>query len=102
MIAPGVPVVLAANRPIDLDERRPNSVVAVVFLFTKPLVTVAAGTRFFGGGHRWSGLDPARLGARAPWRSGSRRTGRPQRPVPPVALGGATPDQPRRRGDQQH
>jgi hypothetical protein len=58
--------------------------------------------RFFGGGHRWSGLDPARLGARAPWRSGSRRTGRPQRPVPPVALGGATPDQPHRRGDQQH
>ena len=51
--------------------------IVVVFLFTKPLVTVAAGTRFFGGGHRWSGLDPARLGARAPWRSGSRRTGRP-------------------------
>ena len=76
--------------------------VVVVFLFTKPLVIVAAGTRFFGGGHRWSGLDPARLGARAPWRSGSRRTGRPQRPVPPVALGGATPDQPHRRGDQQH
>jgi preprotein translocase subunit SecD len=68
--------------------------VVVVFLFTKPLVTLAAGTRFFGGGHRWSGLDPARLGARAPWRSGSRRTRRPQRPVPPVALGGATPDRP--------
>jgi preprotein translocase subunit SecD len=43
--------------------------VAVVFLFTKPMVTLLAGTRFFGGGHRWSGLDPARLGARAPWRS---------------------------------
>jgi preprotein translocase subunit SecD len=76
--------------------------VAVVFLFTKPLVTLAAGTRFFGGGHRWSGLDPARLGAKAPWRSGSRRTRRPQRPVPPVALGCATPDQPHRRGDQQY
>jgi preprotein translocase subunit SecD len=73
--------------------------VVVVFLFTKPLVTLAAGTRFFGGGHRWSGLDPARLGAKAPWRSGSRR---PRRPVPPVALGRATPDQPHRRGNQQH
>jgi len=39
--------------------------VLVVFLFTKPMVTLLAGTRFFGGGHRWSGLDPARLGAKA-------------------------------------
>jgi preprotein translocase subunit SecD len=41
--------------------------VLVVFLFTKPTVTLLAGTRFFGGGHRWSGLDPARLGAKPPW-----------------------------------
>jgi len=46
--------------------------VLVVFLFTKPMVTLLAGTRFYGGGHRWSGLDPARLGARAPWRSSAR------------------------------
>src|SRR6201996_7363076 len=46
--------------------------VLVVFLFTKPMVTLLAGTRFFGGGHRWSGLDPARLGAKAPWRSSKR------------------------------
>jgi preprotein translocase subunit SecD len=46
--------------------------VLVVFLFTKPMVTLLAGTRFFGGGHRWSGLDPARLGAKAPWRSSAR------------------------------
>jgi preprotein translocase subunit SecD len=46
--------------------------VLVVFLFTKPMVTVLAGTRFFGGGHRWSGLDPARLGASARWRSSTR------------------------------
>jgi preprotein translocase subunit SecD len=46
--------------------------VLVVFLFTKPMVTLLAGTRFFGGGHRWSGLDPARLGARTPWRSSAR------------------------------
>ena len=43
--------------------------VVVVFLFTKPMVTLVARTKFFGGGHRLSGLDPARLGARAPWRS---------------------------------
>jgi preprotein translocase subunit SecD len=46
--------------------------VVVVFLFTKPMVTLLAGTKFFGGGHRWSGLDPARLGARPPWRSPAR------------------------------
>ena len=46
--------------------------VVIVFLFTKPMVTLLAGTRFFGGGHRWSGLDPARLGAKAPWRSSAR------------------------------
>ncbi|MCW2896427.1 MAG: preprotein translocase subunit SecD [Actinomycetia bacterium] len=39
--------------------------VIVVFLFTKPLLTLLAGTRFYGGGHRWSGLDPLRLGGRA-------------------------------------
>jgi preprotein translocase subunit SecD len=40
--------------------------VIVVFGFTKPAVTLLAGTKFFGGGHRWSGLDPARLGASSP------------------------------------
>jgi preprotein translocase subunit SecD len=53
--------------------------VLVVFLFTKPMVTVLAGTKFYGGGHRWSGLDPARLGAKTPWRSSVRRTVRNQR-----------------------
>ena len=46
--------------------------VVVVFLFTKPMVTLLAGTSFYGGGHRWSGLDPARLGAKTPWRSSPR------------------------------
>lgn len=55
--------------------------VIVVFLFTKPMVTLLARTRFFGQGHKWSGLDPARLGARAPLRSGVPRRG--TRPVPP-------------------
>jgi preprotein translocase subunit SecD len=54
--------------------------VVVVFLFTKPMVTLLAGTKFYGGGHPWSGLDPKRLGARAPWRGGVRRTVRTQRP----------------------
>jgi len=53
--------------------------VIVVFLFTKPMVTLLAGTEFFGGGHKWSGLDPDRLGAKAPWRGGNRRTVRAQR-----------------------
>ncbi len=36
--------------------------VLVVFLFTKPLMSLLARTRFFGGGHRLSGLDPGHLG----------------------------------------
>ncbi|WP_329261786.1 protein translocase subunit SecD [Actinoallomurus sp. NBC_01490] len=36
--------------------------VVVVFFFTKPLVTMLARTKFFGRGHRWSGLDPSTLG----------------------------------------
>jgi preprotein translocase subunit SecD len=45
--------------------------VVVVFLFTKPTVTLLARTKFFGQGHRLSGLDPARLGARVRWRGSS-------------------------------
>ncbi len=37
----------------------------VVFTFTKPTMTLLARTKFFGGGHPLSGLDPERLGARA-------------------------------------
>ena len=47
--------------------------IVVVFLFTKPMVTLLARTKFFGNGHPMSGLDPARLGARTPWRSSVRR-----------------------------
>ncbi|HEY1823641.1 MAG TPA: protein translocase subunit SecD [Trebonia sp.] len=54
--------------------------VIVVFLFTKPMVSLLSGTRFYGGGHRWSGLDPLRLGARAPWRSAVRTSGSRSRP----------------------
>jgi preprotein translocase subunit SecD len=37
--------------------------IAVVFLFTKPLVTLLARTKFYGQGHPLSGLSPDRLGA---------------------------------------
>lgn len=35
----------------------------VVALFTHPMLTLMAKTRFWGGGHRFSGLDPDKLGA---------------------------------------
>ncbi len=35
----------------------------VVVLFTHPLMQLLATTKFFGGGHPWSGLDPQALGA---------------------------------------
>ena len=37
---------------------------AVVMLFTHPMLTLLARTKFFGGGHPASGLDPKRLGAK--------------------------------------
>lgn len=48
--------------------------VVVVFLFTKPIMTLMARTTFFSSGHPWSGLDPKRLGAKPPLRR-SRSTG---------------------------
>jgi preprotein translocase subunit SecD len=57
--------------------------VLVVFLFTHPMLALLARTRFFGEGHRWSGLDPERLGVTAR----RRRTG-PSTPVPATAVAG--------------
>ncbi|MEU0601587.1 protein translocase subunit SecD [Streptomyces sp. NPDC006393] len=51
--------------------------VVVVFLFTKPLMTILARRKFFAQGHSWSGLDPKRLGAKPPLR----RTRRPSGPA---------------------
>ncbi len=48
--------------------------IVVIFLFTKPLITLLARRKFFSDGHPWSGLDPQRLGARPPVRGGRRRT----------------------------
>jgi preprotein translocase subunit SecD len=53
--------------------------VVVVFLFTKPMLTLLARRKFFASGHSWSGLDPKRLGAKPPLR----RTRRPSAPVDP-------------------
>ncbi|WP_240140035.1 protein translocase subunit SecD [Streptomyces sp. MUM 178J] len=47
--------------------------VVVVFLFTKPIMTILARKKFFANGHPWSGLDPKRLGVKPPLRR-SRRT----------------------------
>jgi preprotein translocase subunit SecD len=47
--------------------------VVVVFLFTKPLMTLLARTKFFGSGHKLSGLDPEHLGVQALPGSRSRR-----------------------------
>ncbi|MDI2098050.1 protein translocase subunit SecD [Ruicaihuangia caeni] len=52
----------------------------VVSLFTHPMLQLLARTRFFGGGHPWSGLDPQALGAvyrgRAQFRAPVAATGR--------------------------
>jgi preprotein translocase subunit SecD len=51
--------------------------IVVVFLFTKPMVTLLARTKFYGQGHRMSGLDAARLGAKSPWRGSRPAAARP-------------------------
>ncbi|MEU6347150.1 protein translocase subunit SecD [Streptomyces sp. NPDC046977] len=50
--------------------------VAVVFLFTKPLMTILARKKFYAGGHPWSGLDPRALGVTPPLRRTRRPAGR--------------------------
>ncbi|MFE3186854.1 protein translocase subunit SecD [Streptomyces violascens] len=51
--------------------------VVVVFLFTKPVMTILARRKFFASGHPWSGLDPKRLGAKPPLRRARRTTSAP-------------------------
>lgn len=36
----------------------------VVFMFTHPIVSILANTRYFGEGRKWSGMEPERLGAK--------------------------------------
>ncbi|MEU6121906.1 protein translocase subunit SecD [Streptomyces sp. NPDC047123] len=57
--------------------------VVVVFFFTKPLMTLMARKKFFASGHKWSGLDPQRLGAKPPLRRSRRTTPPAAGPVDP-------------------
>ncbi|KOV62629.1 preprotein translocase subunit SecD [Streptomyces sp. MMG1121] len=57
--------------------------VVVVFLFTKPLMTLLARRKFFADGHKWSGLDPKSLGAQPPLRRTRRPAGPAAGPVDP-------------------
>ncbi|PKW06600.1 preprotein translocase subunit SecD [Streptomyces sp. 1222.5] len=57
--------------------------VVVVFLFTKPLMTLLARRKFFANGHKWSGLDPKGLGAKPPLRRTRRPGGPAAGPVDP-------------------
>jgi preprotein translocase subunit SecD len=61
--------------------------ILIVFLFTHPLVGLLAETKFFGGGHKWSGLSPERLGAKVAPRYVGR--GRFAAPAVSMAKGGA-------------
>ena len=62
----------------------------VVMLFTHPMVQLLARTKFFGGGHKWSGLDPQRLGAKESRRyRGRAQFGAPGAPRPPATVGSA-------------
>jgi preprotein translocase subunit SecD len=59
----------------------------VVFIFTKPLVTLLARTDFFGHGHKLSGLDPEHLGVeRLPGQM--KPTARPAKPTTRKPVGG--------------
>jgi preprotein translocase subunit SecD len=60
--------------------------VAITFWFTKPLMTLLARTRFFGGGHRLSGLAPERLGVAALPGLRSRRPAAASASVPTPAV----------------
>ncbi|HVN12888.1 MAG TPA: protein translocase subunit SecD [Kineosporiaceae bacterium] len=64
--------------------------IAVVFMFTKPTVTLLARTTFFGGGHRLSGFDAEHLGRSVAYAG----RGRVRTPAPATAGGSAGPGEP--------
>jgi len=53
----------------------------VVFMFTHPTLQLLARTKFFGEGHRFSGLDPKRLGAVPMYRGAGRLRTPEDKPV---------------------
>ena len=68
--------------------------IVVVFMFTKPLVTMLARTKFFGQGHKLSGLDPERLGATKRTRSRPRPAADAGQPPAPRRSTARRPDEP--------
>ncbi|WP_420175276.1 protein translocase subunit SecD [Luteococcus sp. OSA5] len=60
---------------------------AIVFWFTKPLMSVLGRTKFFGQGHKWSGLDPEHMGVSRNSLLGIRRS--PERRTQPRRQGRA-------------
>ncbi|WP_026546892.1 protein translocase subunit SecD [Paenarthrobacter nicotinovorans] len=54
----------------------------VVFMFTHPMLQVLARTKFFGEGHRFSGLSPDRLGAIPLYRGAGRLRTPAEKPTP--------------------
>ncbi|MFF2841615.1 protein translocase subunit SecD [Paenarthrobacter sp. NPDC057981] len=54
----------------------------VVFMFTHPMLQVLARTKFFGEGHRFSGLSPDRLGAVPLYRGAGRLRTPEEKPTP--------------------
>ncbi|GAA2867292.1 protein translocase subunit SecD [Paenarthrobacter ilicis] len=54
----------------------------VVFMFTHPMLQVLARTKFFGEGHRFSGLSPDRLGAVPLYRGAGRLRTPEEKPAP--------------------
>ena len=55
----------------------------VVFMFTHPIVSILANTRYFGEGRKWSGMEPERLGAKRSSYLGRGQTREPDT-MPPV------------------
>ena len=62
----------------------------VVFLFTHPLMLILARTKFFGEGHKFSGLDPRRLGVVTPRYAGRGRIRPPVATTPGTTPGATT------------
>ena len=46
----------------------------VTFFFTHPLLSILSHTKFFGGGHKWSGFNPETLGVTPVYRGRGRVT----------------------------
>ncbi len=72
---------------------------AVVVMFTHPVLAILANTRFFGEGHRFSGLDPSQLGA--PFALRRPRPGRGRRRAREPGPSRAAPDHRRARAAEK-